>query len=252
MTQFTSNQVDVVISSKDKKTVITQPVSTLPILADSAELSLPEQGPAATQSTRERIRLALLKRISDGTYQPGERLKELAIAQEFNVSQAPVREAFRELQSMGVLVSEHYRGTRVRNLTLEETRDIYHLRGYLEEIAAQLIPLPALHREIHTIEAHQVTMRAASQAGDLEGFANTNILFHRAIVGLASNQAILRTWDSLEIGLCTRLNVHRNSKNIYKLAEVHQPIVDALRSEDLILAGRLLREHSFSFSVEVH
>ncbi len=153
---------------------------------------------------------------------------------------------------MGVLVSEHYRGTRVRNLTLDETRDIYHLRGYLEEIAAQLIPLTALKQGIHAIEEHQAAMRAASQAGDVEAFANTNILFHRAIVGLASNQAILRTWDSLEIGLCTRLNVHRNSKNIYKLAEVHQPIVDALLAEDLVLAGRLLREHSFSFSIDVH
>ncbi len=70
MTQFTSNQVDVVISSKDNKTVITQPVSTLPIPS-----ATPEQEPAAvsSQSNRERIRLALLKRISDGTYQPGER-----------------------------------------------------------------------------------------------------------------------------------------------------------------------------------
>ena len=68
------------------------------------------------KSARDRIRGALLKRISEGVYQPGERLKEMTLAREFNVSQAPVREAFRELETLGVLISEHYRGTRVREI----------------------------------------------------------------------------------------------------------------------------------------
>ena len=99
------------------------------------------------RSTRDRIRLALLKRISEGAYLPGERLKELTLAHEFEVSQAPVREAFRELEALGVLVSEHYRGTRVREISGRETKDAYQLRGYLEEIAAQLIPLPKLREK---------------------------------------------------------------------------------------------------------
>ena len=73
------------------------------------------------RSTRDRIRYALLRRISDGVYLPGERLKELTLAHEFEVSQAPVREAFRELEALGVLVSEHYRGTRVREISRRET-----------------------------------------------------------------------------------------------------------------------------------
>src|ERR1700674_4414343 len=104
------------------------------------------QNPAAEQSmaieihksARDRIRWALLKRISEGVYLPGERLKEMALAHEFEVSQTPVREAFRELETLGLLVSEHYRGTRVREISSQETYDAYQLRGYLEEIAAQL------------------------------------------------------------------------------------------------------------------
>src|ERR1700722_14350001 len=93
------------------------------------------------KSARDRIRWALLKRISEGVYQPGERLKEMKLAQEFEVSQAPVREVFRELETLGVLVSRRYRGTHVRNISSQENRDAYQLRGYLEEIAVQLIPL---------------------------------------------------------------------------------------------------------------
>ncbi len=63
------------------------------------------------KSARDRIRRTLLKRISEGVYRPGERLIEMKLAQEFEVSQAPVREVFRELETLGVVVSRRYRGT---------------------------------------------------------------------------------------------------------------------------------------------
>src|SRR5213082_2458579 len=83
------------------------------------------------KSARDRIRWVLLKRISEGVYLPGERLKEMTLAEEFEVSQAPVREVFRELETLGLLVSEHYRGTRVRGISSQQIRDAYQLRGYL-------------------------------------------------------------------------------------------------------------------------
>jgi DNA-binding GntR family transcriptional regulator len=199
------------------------------------------------RSARDRIRFALLKRISEGIYLPGERLKELTLAREFEVSQAPVREAFRELEALGVLVSERYRGTRIREISGQETRDAYQLRGYLEEIAAQLIPLPKLREEMESIEALQVIMRSAAQSGDVEGFAHANMQFHRSIVGLSSNQILPRLWDSLEIGMWSRLNLQKNEAKLLSLAEIHQPIVDALRLGDLKQTGALLREHASSF-----
>ncbi len=196
---------------------------------------------------RDRIRLTLLKRISEGVYLPGERIKELALAHEFEVSQSPVREAFRELEALGILVSEHYRGTRVRKISVRETKDAYQLRGYLEEIAAQLIPLPKLQEEMESIEAQQVIMRAAAQGGDMDSFARANIRFHRSIVGLSSNETLPKVWDSLEIGMRSRLYLQKNEDKLLSLAEIHQPIVDALRLGDLKQTGVLLREHAFSF-----
>ena len=199
------------------------------------------------KSARDRIRWILLKRISEGVYQPGERIKELAVAHEFDVSQAPVREVFRELETLGVLVSEHYRGTRVREISSQETFDAYQLRGYLEEIAAQLIPLEKLQGELGSIESLQTLMRSAAQGGDADGFASANTKFHRTIVALASNQMLLKVWDSLEIGMLSRLNLQKNEDKLGSLAEIHQPIVDSLKDGDLKQTGVLLREHAFSF-----
>jgi DNA-binding GntR family transcriptional regulator len=198
-------------------------------------------------SARDLIRRTLLKRISDGVYLPGERLKEMELAHEFDVSQAPVREAFRELETLGVLVSEHYRGTRVREISSQETYDAYQLRGYLEEIAMQLIPPERLRDEIGSIEALQVSMRRAARADDPDGFAAANTQFHRSIVSLASNQTLLKVWESLEIGMRSRLNLQKNEGKLSSLAEIHQPIVDSLKRGDLTQTGVLLREHTFSF-----
>jgi DNA-binding GntR family transcriptional regulator len=199
------------------------------------------------KSARDLIRSALLKRISEGVYLPGERLKEMVLAHEFEVSQAPVREAFRELETLGLLTSQHYRGTRVRGISSQEIRDAYQLRGHLEEIAAQLIPLAKLNDAIACAETLQAAMRSAALRGDPDAFARANVQFHRSIVSLASNQVLLKVWDSLEIGMLSRLNLQKNEMKLRSLAEIHQPIVDSLKRQDLKHTGALLREHAFSF-----
>ncbi len=47
--------------------------------------------------------------------------------------------------------------------------------------------------------------------------------------------------------MLSRLNLQKNEDKLLSLAEVHQPIVDSLKQEDLKQAGALLREHAFSF-----
>jgi DNA-binding GntR family transcriptional regulator len=216
--------------------------STKPSLA----LQVPDIANESHKSARDRIRGTLLRRISEGVYLPGERLKEMTLAREFEVSQAPVREAFRELETLGVLISEHYRGTRVREISKQETEDVYQLRGYLEEIAAQLISPAKLKNEIESIEAMQAAMQAAALAGDMDSFARINTQFHRSIVGMASNQVLLKVWDSFEIGMRSRMNIQRNEDRLLLLADVHQPIVDSLKLGDLKQTGVMLREHAFS------
>src|ERR671928_1603067 len=66
---------------------------------------------------RDQIKDVLLQRILDGHYSPGQRIVETRVAEEFGVSQAPVREALRELEILRLVVSEPFRGARVRDVT---------------------------------------------------------------------------------------------------------------------------------------
>src|SRR5437868_2294867 len=85
---------------------------------------------------REEVKNVLLERILSGQYAPGERLVEIRIAQELGVSQAPVREALRDLESVRFVESIPFRGARVREVSDAELIEVYPIRGALEEVAA--------------------------------------------------------------------------------------------------------------------
>ncbi len=194
----------------------------------------------------DRVRWTILDRIMDGTYQPGQRLKELTLAREFHVSQAPVREALRKLEAIGVLKSDPYRGTRVRELSPTELRDSYQLRGILEQSATEFIhDFPA--ECLQSLEYEYARMQEAVAGNDLQNFACHNRNFHRCIMDRCENKEIFRVWQSLGICMRSRLNAQRLIHDLPQAIGSHQAIIDAFRAKDFRLAGQLLREHSFSF-----
>ncbi len=198
----------------------------------------------------DRVRWTILERIMDGTYQPGERLKELTLAREFHVSQAPVREALRKLEAIGVLKSDPYRGTRVRELSPSELRDAYQLRGILEQSATEFIAaFPA--ESVQYLEQEYAAMRVSVESGDLQALACHNRNFHRRIMEHCQNKEIVRAWESLDICMRVRLNVQRHVEQLPQNITSHQPIIDALRTGDLRQAGQLLRQHSFGFVADL-
>ena len=71
---------------------------------------------------RDEIRDQLIEEILNGRLAPGERIVEMRIAQQFGVSQAPVREALRDLDLLGFVVSSPFRGAIVRQISVEELR----------------------------------------------------------------------------------------------------------------------------------
>jgi DNA-binding GntR family transcriptional regulator len=81
----------------------------------------------------KKIREAILK----GTYQPGTRLTEVELAEKFEVSRSPVREALQALEQEGTLEAAPYRGAIVKPLSPEEGLEIAELRLALISLAAK-------------------------------------------------------------------------------------------------------------------
>ena len=194
-------------------------------------------------SVRDQIKRLLVARILDGTYQPGDRLLELPIAHELNVSQGPVREALRELEALRLVESKTYRGTRVRGVNAQEMREAYQVRAVLEEMAAHLAG-DAFKGNAGALRTEVNALRKAAKARDPEAYASHNLKLHRLIVEASGNAVLLRLWESLDLETRARISLARPSINMRTAAESHQSIVDALDRGDGALAGRLLREHS--------
>jgi DNA-binding GntR family transcriptional regulator len=208
-----------------------------------------EERPAAPVMHRscmyKKIRDVLVTRILDGTYPPDFRLKELALAREFDVSQAPVREALRELDALGMVTSEHYRGTRVRGVDVAEMREAYELRSVIEQRAAEL--LVARAAEVCDVLAGFIEeMRAASAARDWSRQGTAALRFHRAMVEASGNRTFLATWDSFHWDVRAQVMIRRIGEHHGGLAQMvgpHVAILDALRSGDGAAAAAAVRRN---------
>ena len=190
----------------------------------------------------DQVKEILLKRILDGEYSPGDRLVEMHIAQEFEISQAPVREALRELEALGFVESEPYRGTRVRAVTKSELTEIYPVRAALEEVAARAAAVH-LAGNVEALEAELEAMLAAAEKGDLYEEVQHDVEFHRLIVEASGNRVLQDMWRSLRIEARTLISVLKAHIGGYELAELHRPVLEALAEGDAEKAGLLLRMH---------
>jgi DNA-binding GntR family transcriptional regulator len=197
----------------------------------------------------DRIRRSLAERILGGQLPPGERLVEMRIAREFRSSQAPVREALRELETMRLVESQPYRGTRVRSVGDREMAEAYAVRAVLERAAAEAAA-PWLKGHAEPILASLEALHEVARAGDRDGYATRNYEFHRGIVEAAGNSVLLHTWLSLDFEARVRVKLAQEPADLVRLAALHDPIARALEAGDGATAGRLLFEHSESFMTQ--
>jgi DNA-binding GntR family transcriptional regulator len=191
---------------------------------------------------REQIRELLLERILKGELQSGDRIVELQLAQEFGTSQAPVREALRELQSLGFVEHEPYRGSRVRRITEEELAEIYPVRAALEELAAQEAA-SRLDGKVEELEREFEAMREAADRDDLQDLAAHDAAFHRLIVEAAGNKVLLDTWRTLRVEARVVVTALKTDIDLQELAELHRPLLEALKEGSPEKAGSALRQH---------
>ena len=188
---------------------------------------------------REQVKELLLERILTNAYAPGERLVETRIAQELGVSQAPVREALRELESLRFVESAPFRGTWVREVSDEELVEVYPIRAALEEVAARA----AAERMDGDVKALEREIRAMGKARDLHEQVEHDVRFHELIVEASGNARLAEVWASLQVDARTMITALRTGLDPREVAEMHRPIVAALRRRDPDGAGREIREH---------
>lgn len=192
---------------------------------------------------RDVIKEQVMARILDGTYPPGARIVESQLAQEFGTSQAPVREALRDLVGMRFIESRPHVGSRVREITPEELGQIYPVRASLEELAGRLASVRITDDVLGALGDELDAMRRTAELGDVQGQVTHDTRFHELIIETAGNDVLLDVWRSLRVEASALISLIKSDANLRMVAEMHRPLITALESRDPDVAGKEMRAH---------
>jgi DNA-binding GntR family transcriptional regulator len=199
------------------------------------------------QTLAQHIRDSLVSRIVSGEIKPGERLVETKLAATYGTSQAPVREALRELEAMRMVETRPRRGTYVRHFVQQTLRESYVVRAALEEMATRLamlagtMPLTALRAEV-------TAMRAAAKADDIEASARASVAFHRHVIDAARNELLKLSWEALQIEARTAVTIVATEVTPREIARDHAVLLTAIEQGDLEAACREARDHQWHYA----
>jgi DNA-binding GntR family transcriptional regulator len=200
-------------------------------------------GPVLRNVLRSQVKDVLTERIIEGHYKPGARLIETKIARELGVSQGPVREALRDLESVGMVESSAFRGARVRKPTRGELIDAFPVRAALESFAAGEAARRITEAQLDQLENLIERMESAAEQGNAHEQAIVNAQFHALIVEAAQNRTLERLWAFLEPSARTYLTAARAGIDLTELAVRHHKILRLLRARDPEGAAAAMREH---------
>ena len=191
----------------------------------------------------DRVRERLLEGILSGRFAPDDRIVETQVARELGTSQAPVREALRGLEAVGVVEITPFRGARVRRLGPHELLEGYAVRSALESLAARLAAPRLTDADLTRLSAAVDDMQAAARDGDRHRVAEADARFHGTVVTLAGNATLEKVWRSLEPFLRTYMTLVVPGADPQWAADLHTPVLDALRARDADAVAAAIEQH---------
>ena len=208
--------------------------------------------PAATsprlphRALYEEVAELLRQRIYKRELEPGSWIDELKIAQEYDISRTPLREALKVLAAEGLVTMKVRRGAYVTEVSNQDLADVYHLLSLLESDAAGVVAERATLAELAELQALHQELEAAARAGqhDIAQFFAVNERFHMRLLAIAAN----RWRDQMVADLRKVMKLNRQNSLLKtgrveeSLAE-HRAIMDALTARNAALAQQRMREH---------
>jgi DNA-binding GntR family transcriptional regulator len=203
----------------------------------------PTRSPTVTPQ-REAVMTYVRRAIVAGDLKPGDKLREVRLAAELDVSRATLREALSLLVQDGLLVQEPYRGFGVTELDPAALRDLAHTRVPLDLIAVRgILDDTTGHRRRLLQEAWDRFDRDAYDPDPLVQH-EAHVAFHHGLWAASENSMLLRLWPVTEavttIALAQDQAVHADPERAHAL---HRQLVEAILGGDLAAIERELRHH---------
>lgn len=197
---------------------------------------------AAHQSLHGAVTKSLRDAILRGKFRPGERLTESSLAQIFQVSRNPIREALRALQVEGLVEVNPRKGARVRLISDDEAEELIELRADLEGINARNAARrcdDATRRELQQLLEEGSW---AADTGNADALQALNDRFHNSLADAGRNRYLADYVKTLRERTLWLFAGVRGQRPIESWRE-HAAILQAVISGDVELAALLSTRH---------
>jgi DNA-binding GntR family transcriptional regulator len=191
---------------------------------------------------------SVCQRIADdialGHFAPGTKLDEVMLAERFNVSRTPVREALKQLAVMGLVNCRPNRGSVVAAMSAEQLDQIFEAIGELEASCARHAALRMTSDDRALLMQVQQEGRTAMQARDFTRYDAANLALHSNIIRCSYNPVLIELAVSLRHRVSPfRRTQFRNMERMGESFEEHTVIVEAILAHDATAAYRQMRSH---------
>lgn len=199
----------------------------------------------------DQVKDHLLQDILSGRYPPHSRIVETQVARELGTSQAPVREALRGLEAVGVVDILPFRGARVRRPATTEILEAIELRAALETFGARRSVVGLDDAALAELETLHDAIHAAARRGDPHAVAIADAAFHAALINRAGHATLERLWRALDPFARTYLTAVVPGVDVRWSADLHGPIIEALRARDVDAVVAALERHFAAAAAKV-
>ena len=216
--------------------------SGLPSAPSAGSPSLPEADHGPSRSSATATYDLLLHTIESGSLAPGVRLREAELADRFQISRTPVREALKRLESQGLVVHEPHYGAVVARISDDQIEELYMVREVLEGAAAREAASHATPVEIDVL--FEMLERDRSLVEEPRKLAHTNRLFHARLRNASRNRYLSRTLENLRLSLAllSKTTLAFPGRGLEAVNE-HETIVRAIAARQPDVAEGATRAH---------
>lgn len=182
--------------------------------------------------------------IVTGVYMPGERLDETVLANRYEVSRTPIRQALQQLTAMGFVINIPKRGTFVSEVSTSEMLCMFEVMAELEGMCAKLAARRITAEQLIELESAQAQCNESILAGNSDDYYYANERFHMQLYKISGNPFLAQMAGQLH----NRLKPYRRlqlrvSGRLKMSASEHEAIIEALRAGDPIAAEKLTEQH---------
>ena len=198
-----------------------------------AELALIAEAGAKPGPRGQQVVEVLRSAIIHGRFEPGDRLIESTLSAELGTSRGPVREALRQLENEGLVMSFPYRGAVVLGVSDEEVQEVLiPIRLTLERYSFARAIEVMTDDDFAELGKQIWLMEKAGKANDLLKLVDADLAFHELVISASGQAHTMQIWRTIWPRIRAYFYRYERFRSFEETVEEHRELLAALQTRD--------------------